>query len=266
MDAPGQDLLELIQRMSEKDVATIVGDDLVTLINAIPGIADRVGAIQTVAVRFLHDRAEELFSSAKIRDLLFSSMSSTKQQELASRLGTFQFAELKTFNPTGNIENWQRLLGFFGIDVRSTIRFSPGPTRSNIVALFDLFPYQKGVADRACEVAEDSHGRAIVHMPTGSGKTRTAMHVLCRFLNANYSSLVVWLAGSYELLDQAADAFQTSWHLKGDRSVDLVRVFEPKGHALETRKGSLFFASQRRTQVALSRQTNSAVEWSLLGA
>jgi DNA repair protein RadD len=123
------------------------------------------------------------------------------------------------------LQTWQRFLGFFGIDARSVVRFSPYPTHSNVSALFDLFPYQKGVADRAFEVAQDSHGRAIVHMPTGSGKTRTAMHVLCRFLNANNSSVVVWLAASSELLDQAADAFLMAWHLKGDRSVDLIRTW-----------------------------------------
>ena len=225
IDAPGQDLLELVQRMPEKDINSLVGDDLIALLNVLPGITDRIDAIRTVAVRFLHDRADELLTSARVRKLLINCMSVAKQRELASRLGISQTLDLASFSPTENAEVWQRFLGFFGIDVRSAVKFSIEPTHSKVTARFDLFPHQKRVADRAMEVVQDSHGRAILHMPTGAGKTRTAMHVLCRFLIANSPSLVVWLAGSYELLDQASDAFHSAWHNLGDRSVELVRVW-----------------------------------------
>ena len=124
-----------------------------------------------------------------------------------------------------DVHAWQRFLGFFGIDSRAAVPFTPEPTHSKIVAHLDLFPHQKQVADRAFEVAQDSHGRALLHMPTGAGKTRTAMDVLCRYMIANHPAVVAWLAASSELLDQAADAFEQAWHYKGDRSLDLIRAW-----------------------------------------
>jgi superfamily II DNA or RNA helicase len=225
MSAPGQDLSELIQHMSEKDIVMLVGDDLVRLLNAMPGIADQRKALETLAVRFLHDRAEELLGSPKVRQLLFSCMSVDKQHELVKRLGVPQLSALNSLDANSNPPQWQHFLGFFGIDAQFAAHYLPEPTRCTISAMFDLFPYQKGVADRAFNVAQDSHGRAVVHMPTGAGKTRTAMHLICRYLNSNHPSVVVWLAASSELLDQAADAFQMAWHIKGDRSVNLVRIW-----------------------------------------
>lgn len=225
IDSPGQDLLEIVQRMPEKGVTTILGHDLVALLEVMPGIADRLAAKRSVGVRLLQDSADDLLSRSSVRKLLFDCMSEAKQQELAARLGLSQSASLRSFDPTIDVHTWQRFLGFFGIDGRAAVPFTPEPTHSKIVARLDLFPHQKQVADRAFEVAQDSHGRALLHMPTGAGKTRTTMDVMCRYMIANHPSVVVWLAASSELLDQAADAFEQAWQYKGDRSLDLIRAW-----------------------------------------
>ena len=225
IEAPGQDLTEVVQRISEKDIATILGSDLVAVINVMPGISDRVGAKRAVATRLLHDNADDLFSKVGFRKIVFDCMSASKQQELAIRLGVSKTSDMRLFDPTNDPNTWHRFLGFFGIDSRAAVRFTPEPTHSKINAHFDLFPHQKQVADRANEITQDSHGRALLHMPTGAGKTRTAMDVLCRHMNATNSSIVVWLAASSELLDQAADAFEKAWQYKGDRPLDLVRAW-----------------------------------------
>src|SRR3546814_12144488 len=60
-------------------------------------------------------------------------------------------------------------------------------------------------------------------MPTGAGKTRTAMHIVCEHLRRHGPTLVSWLAGSPELLEQAAEEFERAWASLGDRSVSLFR-------------------------------------------
>lgn len=42
IETPGQDLTEVVERMPAKDIATILGTDLVAVINVLPGISDRV--------------------------------------------------------------------------------------------------------------------------------------------------------------------------------------------------------------------------------
>jgi superfamily II DNA or RNA helicase len=48
-------------------------------------------------------------------------------------------------------------------------------------------------------------------MPTGSGKTRTAMNVVANYLRNREKGVVVWLAHSEELCEQAADEFAKAW-------------------------------------------------------
>jgi superfamily II DNA or RNA helicase len=74
-----------------------------------------------------------------------------------------------------------------------------------------LKDYQFEVFFQSSDRLEDTNSRFILQMPTGSGKTRTAMEIICDFLNKNPNSSVVWLAHSTELCDQAADCFLQVW-------------------------------------------------------
>ncbi|MDA8031069.1 MAG: DEAD/DEAH box helicase [Alphaproteobacteria bacterium] len=73
-------------------------------------------------------------------------------------------------------------------------------------------------------LADPPH-KAVLHMPTGSGKTRTAMHIVADHLRRHAPTVVCWLAQSAELLDQAADEFEKAWRHLGDRETDLVRFW-----------------------------------------
>ena len=87
-----------------------------------------------------------------------------------------------------------------------------------------LFDYQASVYHRTTEALESPCSRAMLQMPTGSGKTRTAMQVVASFLNGDLSNrLVVWLAHSEELCDQASDALQHVWAHLGMAPVTIHR-------------------------------------------
>ena len=78
---------------------------------------------------------------------------------------------------------------------------------------------------QVCTAIQGGHGRVVLHMPTGSGKTRTAMHIVSQFLLNSEPSIVVWLAASAELLEQAADAFQNAWPHLGNREIQVLRFW-----------------------------------------
>ena len=61
--------------------------------------------------------------------------------------------------------------------------------------------------------------RAIVHLPTGAGKTRIAAHAACHLLNEKDTdnSLVIWLASTEELCEQAAEELSRAWTYLGLR-------------------------------------------------
>jgi superfamily II DNA or RNA helicase len=71
----------------------------------------------------------------------------------------------------------------------------------------------------------ESPNRVMLHMPTGAGKTRTAMNIISNYLRANENSLIIWLATTEELCQQAYDEFEKSWSVLGDREVSLIKLW-----------------------------------------
>lgn len=73
----------------------------------------------------------------------------------------------------------------------------------------ELYGYQKAVFQEALDFLGPPHGRCIIQMPTGAGKTRTALQVVFDFLNQGQS--VLWLANTEELIEQCVQSFDELW-------------------------------------------------------
>jgi len=67
--------------------------------------------------------------------------------------------------------------------------------------------------------------RVLLHMPTGLGKTRTTMNVISEHLRENEPTLVIWLAASEELCEQAVEEFQKAWSHLGNRNIEVYRLW-----------------------------------------
>ncbi len=222
---PGQDLAEVVDRLSTDELYTVLGEDAVSLIEALADVEDRSAILRRIATEMLRDRANDLMARSDIREACFNAILSEKRIELADRLGVTDVDTLRTMDPTQDAKTWQAFLGFFGIDVRGAAPFAIDPQQEVVQPEFGLFPHQRRTADRVCDAIRGGHGRVVLHMPTGVGKTRTAMHIVSRFMTASEPSVVVWLATSAELLDQAADAFQDAWSRLGNREIDILRFW-----------------------------------------
>lgn len=92
-----------------------------------------------------------------------------------------------------------------------------------------LKDYQFPVATTAIKYLATPRSRFVVQMPTGSGKTRTAMEVIAESLNEQPDGTVVfWLAHSEELCEQAYDCFKEVWVHVARRPLRLFRSWGPK--------------------------------------
>ena len=80
-------------------------------------------------------------------------------------------------------------------------------TLEEITSAHGLFRHQRDAIYRIRDLLDSDHPRAFLHMPTGSGKTRTAMNYICETLAKNEPCLVVWFAFNGELCEQAASEF-----------------------------------------------------------
>lgn len=82
--------------------------------------------------------------------------------------------------------------------------------------------------------------KGLLHMPTGSGKTRTAAMMACRYLLRYDKGLVIWLADTRELCDQAYDELSKSWKTHGDRPIHIYRAYRSLTPNWEDIKSGIF--------------------------
>lgn len=225
MFAPGQDLEQLLSRISVDSLRKIVGQDIVSTVTVLDPPDGFTPALRRIAHDLFHYRPEELLGSKSIRTIFSQAMTSEKLDELADRVALRDSRELENFDPLQDGKTWRRYQGFFGIDTEETATPRFEPDKKDIGPKFPLFAHQRRAANSVYDALEGGYGRVVLHMPTGAGKTRTAMHVFSRVLSESEPSVLVWLAASPELLDQAADAFETAWAHLGNRTVQVRRCW-----------------------------------------
>ncbi len=90
----------------------------------------------------------------------------------------------------------------------------------------ELFDYQTELAESATKLLLDRE-RGLLALPTGAGKTRTAVVAAFKFL-VERQSTVVWLSPTRELVNQAFETAATLWNQFGLlESIDLVQGSAP---------------------------------------
>jgi superfamily II DNA or RNA helicase len=95
------------------------------------------------------------------------------------------------------------------IDIFPPTEDRPLEIKSNFKQLID---YQSGIYYKALEKMNAApRTRFIIQMPTGSGKTRTAMELVCNALNGADDISVFWLAHTQELCEQGIQCFLQTW-------------------------------------------------------
>jgi len=119
---------------------------------------------------------------------------------------------------------------------------------------YELLDYQfvikQRILNNLCKNIELN--RMIVHMPTGTGKTKTAMHTLCHYYNFNLDKhgIVIWIAHTTELLQQAYSTFCSVWQHLGNGDVEAYKVWG--SHDIDTSSnlnGIMFCGIQKLTSI-----------------
>jgi len=73
-----------------------------------------------------------------------------------------------------------------------------------------LFDYQRDLSEQVVDLVQQ-RGTGLLALPTGAGKTRTAVVGLLSAYARSDAARTVWLAPSIELVDQAAQTFESVW-------------------------------------------------------
>lgn len=112
---------------------------------------------------------------------------------------------------------------------------------------YPLYKYQREVLKKINSVLSSEKNRVLLHMPTGSGKTRTTINYICRHFLENENTNVIWFANTIELLDQAFVEFNKAWINLGDREIKVIKYWGKSNVDLSTLKGAFIVAGLDKT-------------------
>lgn len=161
---------------------------------------------------------------------IFSLLPASKQAGANTPLE--QAAAIASLSWTASDANL-KLLNFLGISVSI---FDTRSEDSTIVVthqaekrFFELLDYQFVIKQRVLTELNRQYPlkRMLVHMPTGTGKTKTSMHTLVHYYNFSLKKrgAVIWLAHTVELLQQAYETFASVWQHLGDGQINAYKLW-----------------------------------------
>ena len=96
-----------------------------------------------------------------------------------------------------------------------------------------LKKYQAGIFFESMGLVTIPWSRFIVKMPTGAGKTRTAMETVCHFLRDDSGAgfqQVLWIADRDELCEQAIESVKHVWPHIGGKTLNIYRFWGSRRH------------------------------------
>jgi len=222
---------ELIGRAGDPLLQQMVGQDVVRILAGLDPALARPERLREIAMG-LRAPADMLFDNSLRTELLMllpqrSALVLAQRLQLAGE----PYQALTAMTVRRGTQKAAELLDFFAIIDEAEQRALP-PSSESVVPTHGLFAHQRLAARRVLEGLDGDPQRVMLHMPTGSGKTRTAMSVVANILNRSEPGLVVWLAHSEELCEQAVDEFKSAWRALGNRPVDIQRWWG--SHALSS--------------------------------
>ena len=212
---PGLTVANLFESIPDRDLRRFLDPGVLSVLDALFGGCIAGDDLQRVA-RTLVD-LDVMLGETRGRKLVLSSVPEQKRAELESRVG--RSLDVTDAGDWTEGEIW-RMRDFFGL-VEERIVQPPPPPTDTVAPAYGLFDHQRAAVRKLVPLLTQDERRAVLHLPTGVGKTRTAMHVVADSLRTHDPSVVVWLASGKELLEQAVFAFREAWLHLGTRPVQL---------------------------------------------
>ena len=219
-----------LSRIDEELIAKIVGRSAIQILNTLNTDLARISKLQSILLNIYSPI--ELINNNDIRNDLFDLL---KENEVIDLLGSL--GKKNTDNPYSdlkairfNLEREQNtLLQYFGINRENIAVFPELPRELECIPKYTLFQHQRKAVEKIKLKLYSGNKRVLLHMPTGSGKTRTAMDIICNHLRNNEPTTVIWLAHTEELCEQAAQEFEKSWSSIGNRNINVYRYWGSSG-------------------------------------
>ncbi|WP_058369647.1 DEAD/DEAH box helicase [Psychrobacter sp. ENNN9_III] len=166
--------------------------------------------------------AEESDKKLSFVELLINKQSSSVLQNLINHL-SIEILDNNEYQTVAdyfkrNIGQLSQILGFHSNPEELTQNSKFDAVR-RIEPKYPIREYQQSCTSDLWHLYDNEERRALLHLPTGAGKTRTAINFICEYLRENTQKSVIWFADTVELCEQARNEFNIAWESLGNRGM-----------------------------------------------
>ena len=253
----------LIGRADEETLGHLVGRPAIRLLRLLDPKLARASVLRRVVTDL--NEPSSLVRNQNTRSRLLLMLRPDEADHLASSLAlstdtaTDAYQVLTRLSVRAGTRVERKLFDLLGL--ASTVPkpapdFFPEAT-SCLEPSYGLYAHQRDAVSQAKEVLNTYGHRVMLHMPTGSGKTRVAMSLIADHLRHTTSTLVIWLAYSEELCDQAIQEFQAAWSALGDRTIPVHRFWGSHNADLANARDGFVVAGLAKAYELGKRNINS---------
>jgi superfamily II DNA or RNA helicase len=218
---------DLLSRCDAEVFQSFLGDECIRLLGLLDEAMSSPTFLRALVVQTVGSSA--LLLKPETRSQLFLLLRPDEAQQLCQTLVLqpvpTTYKALNTCHISRGSTRETALFDFFELPVPPQDVVESLPTVERNTGNYPLFEHQRRAAQAVLGQIHSPPYRVLLHMPTGSGKTRTAMSAISDHLRAKEKTIVVWVAHSEELCDQAAEEFQKAWSTLGNRTVQLRRFW-----------------------------------------
>lgn len=247
-----------LTRIDEEIVEKIVGKPAIQILNTLDTDLTRISKLQTTLLNIYSPI--ELLSNKEIRSDLLDVLKPAEADALLMKLGkaasanAFESLRSIRFNSTSEFET---LLDFFELEKPVVEPDSIRAKETSIRPNYGLFKHQRTAIRELSQKLYSDSKKVLLHMPTGAGKTRTAMNVICNHFRINEPCTVIWLAHTEELCEQAAQEFESAWSQLGNRELSVHRYWGNSNDKIETVKDGFIVGGLAKTYNLLQKNSQA---------
>lgn len=220
-------LVEALARAGIPDLYLVAGKAAVDLLERIESkVLSAHGLAQLVVDRY---GASQALQAPEIRDLIIPALKQDEAENLAAMLGIDvddPYAAMSRIDFSRTQDQLAVLHSFFNVAYEPPEEIIEKPSAVTETSPYTLFAHQRRASLEVRSKLSGTHSRVLLHMPTGAGKTRTAMTTIADILRGEPDGqVIVWLAHSEELCDQAFDEAAKAWRSMGSRDLTIHRHY-----------------------------------------
>lgn len=257
---PGISIRTLLATANTTALRALIGPSVIEVLEGLnPSVAAGEGLGEFAANLI---EPEQVLRNRELRDKVIGLLPLAKARELGQRLGVEPDRTIydSLRHAAANDANREVLRSFFGIvdDPRAPMLRSADLIEAQ--PAYGLFAHQRRAAMNVRQLLYSEPRKVVLHMPTGSGKTRTSMALIAQHLREFEPTVVWWLAQNAELLDQAADEFEPAWNSLGNRPLKVARFWGQRTPDLLSIRDGIVIAGLAKTHALDQREPDTILK------